>query len=531
MKPQKSLINAIVYFSLCHMLIVQWPLIKQVLRMVDITTLNGAYALVVVEIIQLCLFVAVLGVVSIVSVTAMRIVAGALLIADVVALYFMVAFGILLNQEMIANILNTDSGEVSALIDWKIFAWGTILGIMPAFWFLRIKIAPTTLWRRLLIAPVALGVLAGVLALSPKTTNWIDKNGLDLGGRILPWSYVANTVRYFDQDHARYMRDQVQLPDPTVTPTGAGLVVLVIGESARPQSFAFYGYDRDTNPNTRATGYRALPASDACATATIGGVACILSRRGRDERQGVPEEPLPSYLTRQGIKTIVHSNNTGLPRLRVDAALVGSQLAEICTQDFCAERFDHSCVSGICDDIFPDGVLLSGVGDIAHSALTQPTLLVLHMGGSHGPNYFQKYPQKYAAFDPVCTDKFVSRCDTQQLKNAYDNTIVYTDAVLGELAHALGGVAGLKATVLYTSDHGESLGEDGYYAHAAPVASAPAYQLQVPFLVWQSNAARQAIVNADVAAQDAIFHTVLGQFGLTQGGVYRAENDIFAAPN
>ena len=123
MKPQKSLINAIVYFSLCHMLIVQWPLIKQVLRMVDITTLNGAYALVVVEIIQLCLFVAVLGVVSIVSVTAMRIVAGALLIADVVALYFMVAFGILLNQEMIANILNTDSGEVSALIDWKLFAF------------------------------------------------------------------------------------------------------------------------------------------------------------------------------------------------------------------------------------------------------------------------------------------------------------------------------------------------------------------------------------------------------------------------
>ena len=64
-------------------------------------------------------------------------------------------------------------------------------------------------------------------------------------------------------------------------------------------------------------------------------------------------------------------------------------------------------------------------------------------------------------------------CDTEELRNAYDNTLIYTDAVLAELASILSGVQGLDATILYTSDHGQSLGEDGIYAHAAPMTSAP----------------------------------------------------------
>ena len=54
-----------------------------------------------------------------------------------IVLYFMTGFGVILNQEMIANILNTDGGEVSAFIDWKIFAWGIILGVIPAVFFLQ----------------------------------------------------------------------------------------------------------------------------------------------------------------------------------------------------------------------------------------------------------------------------------------------------------------------------------------------------------------------------------------------------------
>ena len=81
----------------------------------------------------------------------MRIVAGLVLIVDVVALYFMTGFGVIMNQEMLANILNTDGGEVSALIDWKIFAWGIIIGrIACCVVSLLSKIRPHPYWHRLL---------------------------------------------------------------------------------------------------------------------------------------------------------------------------------------------------------------------------------------------------------------------------------------------------------------------------------------------------------------------------------------------
>ena len=117
------------------------------------------------------------------------------------------------------------------------------------------------------------------------------------------------------------------------------------------------------------------------------------------------------------VKTIVHVYNTGLPRIKVDSFVVGSQLKQICNADFCAERFEYTCSSGICDDIFPDGILLSGVENIAKSVLNEPTFLLLHMGGSHGPNYFQKYPQRFSTFEPVCTDKYLPLCDTEELRN------------------------------------------------------------------------------------------------------------------
>lgn len=122
-------------------------------------------------------------------------------------------------------------------------------------------------------------------------------------------------------------------------------------------------------------------------------------------------------------------------------------------------------------------------------------------------------------------------CDKDKLRNAYDNTLIYTDAVLAELASILTNVQGLDATILYTSDHGQSLGEDGVCAHATPMTSAPKYQLSIPFFIWQSDNANREIKNPSIAAHDAIFHTILGEFGFTNSGVYRADRDIFVPAN
>jgi glucan phosphoethanolaminetransferase (alkaline phosphatase superfamily) len=64
----------------------------------------------------------------------------------------------------------------------------------------------------------------------------------------------------------------------------------------------------------------------------------------------------------------------------------------------------------------------------------------------------------------------------------YDNSILYTDYVLSEI------IARLKnknAILFYTSDHGESLGENGAYGHGGD--NIPE-QMTVPFFIWTSDA-------------------------------------------
>ena len=59
------------------------------------------------------------------------------------------------------------------------------------------------------------------------------------------------------------------------------------------------------------------------------------------------------------------------------------------------------------------------------------------------------------------------------MTNAYDNTIAYTDKVLADLIDLLAMQEGLSTSLIYVSDHGESLGEKGLYLHGAPYFMAP----------------------------------------------------------
>ena len=80
----------------------------------------------------------------------------------------------------------------------------------------------------------------------------------------------------------------------------------------------------------------------------------------------------------------------------------------------------------------------------------------------------------------------------------------------------------LDTGMLYVSDHGESLGENGLFLHGIPYAIAPKQQTQVPMLMWASPGfgasagldmacLRQRASQAEPAPRhDHLFHTVMG---------------------
>ncbi len=52
----------------------------------------------------------------------------------------------------------------------------------------------------------------------------------------------------------------------------------------------------------------------------------------------------------------------------------------------------------------------------------------------------------------------------------------------------------LQTAMVYMSDHGESLGENGLYLHGAPYMIAPDYQTRVPFFVWMDDAFARSMI-------------------------------------
>lgn len=510
-----TLIGAICLF---HLVAFQGPLLGYA-RSVG----SSWVQIVSLQILQLCLLGSILLLLAAISVRLMKGVAVCLIVANASALYFMQSYQIELDLTMITNIFGTNTGQASELWHWMLGVYVLGLGVVPAaLIFAARPRCPARIWR-LLSGFAIFGTLLVWLFATAHTWLWYDQHATRMGARILPWSYIVNTGRFFNKQ-ASANRVQILLPDATflADPVQKEIVVLVLGEAARAASFGIYGYDRDTNPFTAQTDLFALPVGRSCATYTIGSMACILTHEGRAASGRTTFEPLPSYMTRSGVHTIWRSNSGGTPPFKADVIMRASEIAAACVGD--------DCPQGRLDD-----ALFYKVDDLLTQTDANRILLVLHQTGSHGPRYFEKYPPAFEAFTPVCATVQVGTCSRQELFNAYDNTIRYTDYLLADLIGQLQNVPNADTVMIYVSDHGQSLGEDGFYLHGTPPAIAPDVQQEVPFLVWMSDSFQKnrGITSADVIPlqsfpHDFPFHSVMGAFGM-RSDIYKPQYDIFGA--
>jgi lipid A ethanolaminephosphotransferase len=183
-----------------------------------------------------------------------------------------------------------------------------------------------------------------------------------------------------------------------------------------------------------------------------------------------------------------------------------------------------------------DAILLDRM-DSWLSTVKGDSVLILHQLGSHGPAYFSRYPNDFRHFLPDCRANDFGACSAQEIKNAYDNTILYTDHIVSQVIDRLKAHSSTVAgSVIYLSDHGESLGEHGLYLHGAPYVLAPSQQTHVPFLVWiaddlqRSGGFDMGCLDRNAAlpnSHDNLFHSVLGLMDVSTK-VYDPALDIFA---
>ena len=511
-------------FVVANLVLFGWPLYSFAASTTHVGSWAGMANLLVLTGLQAVLMVITLTAVSLLSLRGMKAVCVALLIGNAVALYFINTYSVLLDKTMIGNVFDTDRQEALDLFHPKLIAYLLLLGVLPAMVVIKTTIVGTSRPKRLL-ALVVTALLGCVLVYASSSTwLWFDKEAKRLGGLMLPWSYIANTVRYFE-DRASANRKQAPLPplhfSAGASPAHKSIVVLAIGESARASNFSLYGYPRATNPELARLGVIVLPGARSCATYTTAAVRCMLSYMGSDTPSQVSQETLPNYLQRQGVDVIWRSNNWGEPPLDIN---LYQRLVDI----------RKACNGPDCKDLKYDEALLHGLKQMLTESSSRRIFVVLHLAGSHGPTYSRKYPSAFGHFQPVCESVDLSECSQQSLVNAYDNTIVYTDHVLADTIKLLQAMPDSASTMIYMSDHGESLGEHGFYLHGAPNSIAPDVQRAVPFLIWMSPAfsAAHAVSAKDILAHrefgpDNIFHSVLGAFG-GSSAVYKPELDLFS---
>ena len=157
------------------------------------------------------------------------------------------------------------------------------------------------------------------------------------------------------------------------------------------------------------------------------------------------------------------------------------------------------------------------------------------MIGSHGPTYYKRYPKDKRVFTPDCQRSDIQNCSQEELLNTYDNTIAYTDFVLSKVITEMSVLAAkesIETSVLYVSDHGESLGEKGVYLHGLPYTFAPDEQTHIPMIYWADN--QQTDVNLNCLNQmsdtplshDNIFDTLLSIMSI-RSKAYINDNDSF----
>ncbi len=412
---------------------------------------------------------------------------------------------------MMGNIFNTKTSESFALLTPTLLIYIFIFAVIPSLLILKIKVTPLNRLKILFNGFLIFVISIFFLYLNSSNWLWIDKHAKLLGGKMLPWSYIINSVRYYS-GISRSKKKQILLPKGTFFNNKKVAVVLVIGETARAQNFSLYGYPRNTNPQLHSEkNLLVFNKTTSCSTYTTASVACMLSHNNGKGNY----EPLPSYLTRLGVNVIWRTNNWGEPPIYTSKYQKSSELKKQCHGKEC--QFDE--------------VLLTKINEEIQLSKKKKTFIVLHTYGSHGPSYYAKYPSKFEVFSPVCRHEELSKCTQQELINAYDNTILYTDYFLHKTIQKLKKLK-MPVMLIYASDHGESLGENGLYLHGTPFMFAPKYQKEIPFIIWRSKAliklqglSNNKVKQVGTFSHANIFHTIIGTLGI-KGGAYNKTLNI-----
>ncbi len=449
--------------------------------------------------------------------------------------------GITFNYGVVISVFETNSSEALSYLNLPSTISFCIFGLIPIILLWKTNISYPNFKKSTIIRlgsiAVTVCLMLGIFASNTKTIFPFFRNHNELGDYPNPIIYVANSVDI--------IVGKLRTPLP-YQPIGDGakeerktdkpnLLVFVLGETARNQNIAYNGYDRDTNPYTKDLGLIPLQDVASCGTYTARSVPCMLSNIDRENfnsREIAARDNVLDIMSKAGLDVEWYNNNG------YDCRLTG-----VCKDIKNIYISTNDCKNESAGGFCYDSILVKELKDNIQASMDEnkSKVVVLHVVGSHGPTYFQRYPNEFKKFGPTCDKGDINSCSEDTLVNTYDNSIVYTDYILSQVIKELDNKDvqdKYDTAMVYISDHGESLGENGLYLHAAPYNLAPLYQKRVPWFMWfsnnflQDNKLNKACLEKEAKQEetfshDNVFDSFLGLMNI-KSDAYSSKDDIFA---
>ena len=433
--------------------------------------------------------------------------------------------------DMFLNLVTTNSSEALELLDKLTPAIITVVVLyVPALTLGAVsivrkrKLPVEFIHRERRRAFIVLGI--SLLSLG---ATYMQDSGYELKSDLYPLNVCYNVGLAFQRtartrDYHHTSKDFTFHATPTHPAEKREVYVMVIGETSRAMNWQLYGYERETNPLlSRQTGLVAFPKVLTESNTTHKSVPMLMSDVNACNYNSIyHQKGIIAAFKEAGFHTAFFSNQ------RYNHSFIDFFGMEADTYDFIKE---DSIDSGY--NPSDDELLKLVEQELAKGATKQ--LIVLHTYGSHF-NYRERYPLENTFFTPDYPVD-AERKYRDNLLNAYDNSIRYTDGFLSRIIHALEQQQ-TDAAMIYASDHGEDIFDDSrhLFLHASPVPSY--YQLHVPFLVWMSDSYRKSYpehwkatvenMDKDVSSSSSLFPTMLDLSGIETP--YRNDSQSVAAP-
>jgi len=452
------------------------------------------------------------------------------LLISAMSSYFMNTYHVVIDEVMIQNIVETNSEEVMDLLSLKQMFYFIVFGLTPSIFVYKFDVIPSSIKKELLTKTVVvvsslLGSVLLIFLFSKHYTSFFrEHKPLRFYTNPSYWIYATGKyvgMKFSQSNHVmRAIGEDADITEETHE--AKELVILVVGETARADRFSLNGYERKTNPLLEKESLINFEQMYSCGTSTAVSVPCMFSVYDNEDysynKANTTENILDILTTSTQVEMLWRDNNS-------DSKGVALRIPY--------ENYRTPENNTICDKECRDEGMLVGLDTYIQKHQGKDILIILHQMGNHGPAYYKRYPKSFEKFTPVCETNQLEECSQEEISNAYDNAILYTDYFLAKTINFLKQYDETHETaMIYMSDHGESLGENGIYLHGLPYFMAPVAQKHIPSVMWFGKGMKEemnmkALKNREKRefSQDNLFHTLLGIFEV-QTTIYDESMDI-----